>query len=81
MQGWLQPDARSTVHDSVAHHSRSGSSGKETGSMVFASTLGDLFCTSSTLLSDMRSPWLLPRNAFVSSLVLKLFISTKRTCV
>lgn len=48
--------------------------------MVFASTLGDLFCRSSTLRSDMRSLCALLRKAFVSSLVLKLFISTKRTC-
>ena len=35
----------STEH---THHSMSGSFGHETGSMVLASTLGDLFCTCSS---------------------------------
>ena len=63
----------------MGHHSSSGSSGKVIGSNDLASILGDLFWTSSTLRSFSKSPWFLARNAFVSSLVLKLFISTKRT--
>jgi hypothetical protein len=55
-----------------AHHSCSGSSGNVAGFRVFASTLGDLFCTSSTSGSLMRSAWDLLRYSFVSSLVEKL---------
>ena len=43
------------------HHSWSGSWGYEAGSMVAASTFGDLFWTSSTSGSSMRSPCALLR--------------------
>ena len=55
-----------------AHHSWLGSLGQLMGCIVAASTLGDLFCSSSASSSLISSPWDLLRYAFVSSLVEKL---------
>lgn len=65
---------------SDTHHSWSRFCGYSAGLSVFASTFGDLFCTSSESSSPMSSACFLLRCSFVSLLVEKLFIRMKRTC-
>src|SRR4051812_30040995 len=61
------------------HHSNSTLAGQETGFKVFASTLGTAFCINSKSRGSPNSGYSL-KNSNVSRLVLKLFITRKRSC-
>mmetsp|Transcript_14726 Transcript_14726/g.36717 ORF Transcript_14726/g.36717 Transcript_14726/m.36717 type:complete len:214 (+) Transcript_14726:1113-1754(+) len=61
------------------HHSRSGCAGQDAGPMVAASTLGDMFCSSSMCGSCSRSACAVARKARVSSDVEKEFMRMNAT--